>query len=65
MSNNDKTIKVELESYILYDRLNLLAVEYATSTDKLVNIAVQRLLDDVALVQGLRKGTFPAYHQRE
>ena len=36
---DDRIIKVELEDYILYDKLNTLAIEYATSVDRLVNAA--------------------------
>jgi hypothetical protein len=55
---NDKTIKVEIEDYILYDRLNALAVEYATTVDQLVNISVKRLFHDLEFFWQLRKGNF-------
>ena len=53
---NDRIIKVELEDYILYDKLNTVAIEYATSVDFLVNAAAKRLVNDIAFVQELRKG---------
>ena len=66
MFGNDKIIKVELDNFMLYDRLNLLSSEYAISTDRLVNIAIKRLLDDVTFVQGLRKGIISStHHQKE
>ena len=52
---NDKTIKVELDDYMLYDKLNLLAVEYTTTVERLVNISVKRLLSDVEFFRQLRK----------
>ena len=53
---NDKTIKVELDDYMLYDKLNLLSVEYATTVEQLVNISIKRLLTDVEFFRQLRKG---------
>ena len=53
---NDKTLKIELIDYRLYDDIHNLAKEYATSVDLLVNVAIQRLLDDVELIRGLRTG---------
>lgn len=47
---------VELTSPMLYDRLRTLSAEYSVSTEQLVNVAVQRLLDDVDFVRSLRTG---------
>ena len=52
---NDKTVKVEFEDYILLDKLNALAIEYALAVDRLINISIRRLIDDVEFVRGLRK----------
>lgn len=51
---NDKIIKVELEDYILYDKLNTLAIEYTTTVDYLTNISIRRLIDDVEFFRKLR-----------
>ena len=53
---NDKIIKVEIEDYILYDRINEFAIEYATTTDYLINLAIKRLFNDVEFFRELRKG---------
>jgi hypothetical protein len=55
---SDKIIRVEMEDYILYDRLNALATEYATTVDQLVNISVRRLLSDLDFFWQLRRGKF-------
>lgn len=47
---------VELTNPLLYDRLRTLSAEYSVSTEQLVNVAVQRLLDDVDFVRSLRTG---------
>lgn len=63
---SDKIIKIELENYILYDKLNTLAAEYAIAVDHLVNISIRRLIDDVEFVRELRKGNvISATHQDE
>jgi len=45
-----------LNSNLLYDRLHILSNEYSISTDLLVSLAIQRLLDDVDLIRSLRAG---------
>ena len=47
---------VQLTSPMLYDRLRTLSAEYSVTTEHLVNVAVQRLLDDVDFVRSLRTG---------
>ena len=54
--NNNKTIKEELESYMLFDKLSALAIEYSTTADHLANISMQRFVDDVEFFRGLRRG---------
>ena len=51
---HDRTIKVEFEDYLLYDTLNALAAEYATTANHLVNAAVRRLVSDIEFVRELR-----------
>ena len=51
-----ETFTVELTNPMLYDRLRILSAEYCVSTEQLVNVAVQRLLDDVDFVRSLRTG---------
>jgi hypothetical protein len=59
---NDRTIAVEIKDYMTLDKLNLLSVEYSTPVDVLVNIAVKRLLDDIAFAHELRKGNLANSH---
>lgn len=47
---------VQLTDPMLYDRLHTLAMEYDLPVERLVNVAVKRLLDDVSFVRGLRTG---------
>lgn len=54
--HNDKTIKIDLEYYIMYDKLGALAIEYNTTVNHLANIAIRRLIDDIEFFRGLRKG---------
>ena len=51
---NDKIIKVEITDYFLHDKLHALAVQYATTTDHLINAAIKRLIDDIEFVRELR-----------
>ena len=48
---------VQLTDPMLYDRLHTLAMEYDLPVERLVNVAVKRLLDDVSFVRGLRAGS--------
>ncbi len=52
----DDNLKVELISPMLYDRLHTLAMEYSVPVEVLVNLAVERLLNDVDFVRNLRTG---------
>ena len=47
---------VQLTSPMLYDRLRTLSAEYSVSTEQLVNLAVQRLVDEIDFVRSLRTG---------
>lgn len=47
---------VPLTDPMLYDRLHTLAMEYDLSVERLVNVAVKRLVEDVDFVRGLRTG---------
>ena len=47
---------IQLNDPLLCDRLQILAAEYSTSVELLVNIAVKCLLDDVELFRDLRAG---------
>ena len=49
-------MKVELSDPMLYDRLHTLSAEYSVSVELLVNLAVRRLVDDIAFVRNLRIG---------
>lgn len=51
-----ETFTVQLTDPMLYDRLQTLSAEYDLSTEYLVNMAVQRLMDDVDFVRSLRTG---------
>ena len=41
---------------MLSDRLHTLAMEYSTSTEFLINLAVRRLIDDIDFMRDLRAG---------
>lgn len=47
---------IRLTSPMLYDRLQTLSSEYSLSVEFLVNVAVQRLVEDVDFVRDLRTG---------
>lgn len=47
---------IRITNPMLYDRLHTLSAEYSLSTEFLVNIAVNRLLDDIDFVRNLRNG---------
>ena len=51
-----ETFSVQLTDPMLYDRLHTLSVEYSVSVEHLVNAAVNRLVNDVDFVRGLRIG---------
>jgi len=53
--SNDKTIKVEINDYFVCDSIYTLAVEYGVSVDFLLNLAIQRFIDDVKFFRQLRK----------
>ena len=52
----EEKFTVQLTSPMLYDRLRTLSAEYAVSTEQLVNLAVERLVDDIDFVRSLRTG---------
>lgn len=59
MSDDEKSkenFAVRLTNSILYDRLHTLSAEYSVSTELLVNVAVDRLLNDIDFVRKLRNG---------
>lgn len=47
---------IQLTDPMLYDQLHTLSVEYSISVESLVNLAVERLVDDVDFVRSLRAG---------
>jgi predicted transcriptional regulator len=49
------TVKIRLNATVS-DRLQTLALEYSLSEELLINAAVKKLLDDVALLRDLRAG---------
>ncbi len=51
-----ETFSVQLTDSMLYDRIHTLSAEYSVSVEQLVNVAVQRLVDDVDFVRSLRMG---------
>lgn len=46
----------QLTDPMLYDRLNILSMEYSVSVELLINVAAKRLIDDVDFVRSLRAG---------
>ena len=59
-NSTEKTSKenlvIRVTNPMLYDRLHTLSAEYSLSTEFLVNVAVNRLLDDIDFVRNLRNG---------
>ena len=51
-----ESFAVPLADPMLYDRLRTLSAEYDLSIASLVNVAVQRLIEDVDFVRSLRAG---------
>lgn len=47
---------IYLTNGLLYDRLHQLAAEYTMPVERLTELAVERLLQDVEFVRGLRSG---------
>ena len=47
---------IQLTNPLLYDKINLLTIEYSISANLLVNLAVKRFLDDVDMIRKLRTG---------
>ena len=47
---------IYLTNGLLYDRLYQLAEEYTLPVERLAELAVERLLQDVEFVRGLRSG---------
>ncbi len=59
MIDNEKSKEdfvVRLTNPMSYDRLHTLSAEYSVSTELLVNVAVERLIDDINFVRKLRSG---------
>ncbi|MBQ6888537.1 MAG: hypothetical protein IJN54_13600 [Lachnospiraceae bacterium] len=57
MIDNEKSkgdFVVRLTNPMSYDRLHILSSEYSVSTELLVNVAVERLLNDIEFVRKLR-----------
>lgn len=52
----EENFVVKLTNPMLYDRLHILATEYSVSVELLVNVAVDRLLEDIDFVRKLRCG---------
>jgi len=53
--SNDRTIKIEIDDYFVCDSIHTLAVEYGVSVDFLINLAIQRFIEDVKFFRQLRK----------
>lgn len=49
-------VTIQFTEALLYDNLHTLAAEYSVSVNLLVNLAVKRFIDDVALIRHLREG---------
>lgn len=46
---------VQITNSMLYDQLHTLSAEYSVSIEFLVNIAIERLINDVDFIRNLRK----------
>jgi hypothetical protein len=49
-------IMIQIEPAINFDLLNILALEYSTSVEHLINIAVSRLISTIDFTRELREG---------
>lgn len=47
---------VQITDSMLYDRVHILSDEYSVSIEKLINVALKRLVNDVDFVRDLRTG---------
>ena len=48
--------RIQITDPMLYDRLHTLSVEYSLPMERLVNVAVKRLVEDAYFVRSLRTG---------
>ena len=51
-----ENLVIRVTNPMLYDKLRTLSAEYSLSTEFLVNVAVDRLLNDIDFVRNLRNG---------
>ena len=51
-----ENLVIRVTNPMLYDKLHTLSAEYSLSTEFLVNVAVDRLLNDIDFVRNLRNG---------
>ena len=51
-----ENLVIRVTNPMLYDKLHTLSAEYSLSTEFLVNVAVDRLLNDIDFVRNLRYG---------
>ena len=51
-----ENLVIRVTNPMLYDKLHTLSAEYSLSTEFLVNVAINRLLDDIDFVRNLRNG---------
>lgn len=56
ISNKEMEIIIHILNPLLFDRLNILGIEYSTSINLLVNLAVQRLTNGIDFIRNLRIG---------
>jgi len=56
MNNHNKEPIGVVTDSMLSDRLHTLAMEYSTSQELLINLAVKRLIDDIDFMRDLRSG---------
>lgn len=54
----DKALHIQIYTYERLDRLLTLSNEYSLSVDYIVNVAIQRLLDNVDDMRSLRANTY-------
>ena len=51
-----ENLVIRVTNPMIYDKLHTLSAEYSLSTEFLVNVAVDRLLNDIDFVRNLRNG---------
>ena len=66
MNNKNETqdFALHISNGILYDELHRYAKEYSLPVERLTELAVKRLVEDMELFRSLRKGSISEYRRK-